>query len=48
MNGQEAIKWLEAIKEKYIHGGDEGFDHKRKLAIDYAIAVIKRQEDDLK
>ena len=40
MKNTEAIKWLKAIKEKYIHGGDEWHDSKRKEAIDCAITVL--------
>ena len=43
MTAQEAIKWLKAIEEKYIHGGDEGFDEKRKTAINIAINVLEKQ-----
>lgn len=41
MNDKECIEWLENIKEKYIHGGDEMFDAKRKEAIDYAIKKLQ-------
>lgn len=44
MNNDDAIKWLVAIKEKYIHGGDEGFDEMRKEAIDTAIHSLNTQE----
>lgn len=30
MTTQKTIEWLEAIEEKYIHGGDELFDQKKK------------------
>ena len=36
--------WLESIKEKYIHGGDEAYDCCRKQAIDKAIKAIKHFE----
>ena len=42
MTNDETIMWLEQIKEKYIHGGDEDFDEKRKEAIDNAIAVLRK------
>lgn len=42
MTNEEAVKWLEAIREKYIHGGDEGFDKKRNEALDLAIAALER------
>ena len=37
MNNEECIEWLISIQKKYIHGGDEEFDRKRKEAIEYAI-----------
>ena len=40
MENAEAILWLKSIKDKYIHGGDEGFDRKRKEAIDCAISAL--------
>lgn len=40
---QEAINWLEAIEEKYIHGGDDYFDEKRKIAINIAISALEKQ-----
>jgi hypothetical protein len=42
MNDTEAIYWLKQIKEKYIHGGDESFDKKRKQAIDIAIERLQK------
>ena len=56
MTLQEIIEWLKSIKEKYIHGGDEDFDKKRKIAIDIAISALEKRipkkidgkdEDDL-
>lgn len=44
MTNEEAIKWLRAIEEKYIHGGDEDFDAKRKEAINLAIEALKENE----
>lgn len=44
MTNDDAIKWLEAIKEKYIHGGDEAFDEMRKEAIDIAIHSLHTRE----
>jgi hypothetical protein len=41
MSNEEAIKWLKAIKDKYIHGGDEAFDECRKEALDMAIKALK-------
>ena len=40
MTREEAIKWIERIKEKYIHGGDEGFDDARRRALDMAIEAL--------
>lgn len=39
----QAINWIEAIKEKYIHGGDEGYDRKRIEALNIAISAIEKQ-----
>lgn len=36
MTDKEVAEWLMAIKEKYIHGGDEQFDSCRKEALDIA------------
>ena len=44
MNIDEIIGWLKGIEEKYIHGGDEEFDKKRKKAIDLAIKLLKKQK----
>ena len=41
MTNEEAIRWLEQIKVKYIVGGDEGFDECRREALDIAIEAIK-------
>ncbi len=43
MTAQEAIEWLKAIEKKYIHGGDEDFDEKRKTAIKTAVEAIEKQ-----
>lgn len=43
MTLQEIIEWLKSIKEKYIHGGDEDFDKKRKIAIDIAVSVLEKR-----
>ena len=39
-----AITWIEAIKEKYIHGGDESYDDCRRRSIDMAIEALKQPE----
>ena len=43
MSNTEAIRWLIAIEDKYIHGGDEEFDEKRKQAIKTAISALEKQ-----
>lgn len=43
MTREEAISWLKKIKVKYIHGGDEDFDAKRREAIGMAIAALREQ-----
>lgn len=40
MTREEAIGWLNQIKRSYIFGGDEGFDARRKEAIDMAIEAL--------
>ena len=42
MNDTEVTYWLQQIKEKYIHGGDESFDEKRRQAIDIAIERLQK------
>ena len=46
MTREEAIKWLKAIKDKYIRGGDEEFDRQRKVAVDMAIKALEQPESD--
>ena len=41
MSYAEAAEWLEKIKEKYIHGGDEEYDRCRKEALDVAINALR-------
>ena len=48
MNIEQAVKWLDAIKEKYIHGGDDEMDAKRKEAIDIAIRSLEAWEKAIK
>ena len=43
MTREEAIEWMGRIKDRYIHGGDEGFDNKRKEAIDMAIEALQAE-----
>ena len=45
MPNEEAIKWLIAIKEKYIRGGDEEFDRNRRIAIDIAIKALEERSN---
>lgn len=40
MTREEAIEWIENIKKKYIHGGDEAFDDARRKALDMAIETL--------
>ena len=44
MTKSEAVKWIKAIKDKYIHGGDESYDEKRKEALDMAIQALESQK----
>lgn len=43
MERTEAIEWLKSIKEKYIHGGDDFYDHQRRTAIDYAVMMLEQK-----
>lgn len=43
MTREEAISWLKKINVKYIRGGDEDFDEKRREAIGMAIAALREQ-----
>lgn len=43
MERTEAIEWLKSIKEKYIHGGDDFYDHQRRTAIDYAVIMLEQK-----
>lgn len=54
MTREEAIKWLDGIEKKYIHGGDESFDDNRKKAIRMAIRsfeawdnLVKEMEEEM-
>lgn len=46
MTRNEAVKWLERIEERYIHGGDEAFDEARKEALDMAIEALERKHGE--
>lgn len=43
MTNKEAKEWMIAIAQKYIHGGDSGYDAKRLEAIDSAIEALEKQ-----
>ena len=43
MTNSEATKWLKAIEEKYIHGGDEWHDEQRETAIKVAIEALQNE-----
>lgn len=43
MKRWSAISWLDEIKNRYIHGGDEAFDEQRKEALDMAISALREQ-----
>ena len=45
MTNKEVIEWLVAIEEKYIHGGDERYDSKRREAIETAVEVLLHDTD---
>ena len=47
MDIKTASEWLKAIKEKYIHGGDESYDEQRKEAIDFAIKTMNDQQHQI-
>ena len=37
---RKTMQWLKSIKEKYIHGGDDNYDDKRRQALDESIRVM--------
>lgn len=43
MQKETTIARLEEIKSRYIHGGDDYFDHIRREAINQAIEAVKNQ-----
>ena len=47
MNREEAIMWLNQIKDRYIRGGDDSFDASRKQALDMAIEALSAKPTDL-
>ena len=47
MDIKTASEWLDAIKHKYIHGGDESYDEQRKEAIDFAIKTMNDQQNQI-
>lgn len=48
MTNKEVIFWLNQIKDRYIHGGDEQFDANRKEAIDLAVKALETQQGEWK
>ena len=46
MDNKEAIFWINQIKDKYIHGGDEEFDHNRRIALDMAVDALQKLEKE--
>ena len=40
----EAVKWLNSIKEKYIHGGDDGYDECRREALAMGAGALESSE----
>lgn len=44
MTIEEAIKWIEQISERYIHGGDDDFDAKRREALNMATKALRTQK----
>lgn len=44
MTREEAIRWIEQISERYIHGGDDDFDAKRREALNMAIKALQTQK----
>lgn len=47
MDIKTASMWLEAIKGKYIHGGDDEYDRQRREAIDFAIKTMNDQQNEI-
>ena len=43
MTNTEAIRWLESIDRKYIHGGDEWYDEQRHKSIETAIKALEER-----
>ena len=44
LTNKEASEWLIAIKRNYIHGGDEDYDERRKLALDMGAESLENQK----
>ena len=44
LTNKEASEWLMAIKRDYIHGGDEDYDERRKIALDMGAEALKNQK----
>lgn len=43
LTNKEASEWLIAKKRDYIHGGDEDYDERRKLALDMGAEALENQ-----
>lgn len=43
ITAEQAIEWIRSIEKKYIHGGDEAYDSKRKYALNMAIDALEKQ-----
>ena len=47
MTREEAIEWIEEIKEKYIRGGDEEFDEKRITALEMGVKALEQKDKEV-
>lgn len=47
MTNECIADWLRNIKEKYIHGGNEELDARRRLVIDSAIDRLRKQQEEI-
>ena len=45
MTNEEAIEWIEDIKEKFIRGGDEEFDEKRITALEMGVKALVQMDE---
>ena len=44
LTNKEASEWLIAIKRDYIHGGDEDYDKRRKIALNMGAEALENQK----